>query len=54
MDNVTFNDITNVLTNETTTHALIDHGNGSFTSMTKEEYDRRKAEQSTPIVEGEI
>jgi hypothetical protein len=31
-------------------HALIDHGNEQFTSMTKEEYDRQQAEQSTPIV----
>jgi hypothetical protein len=31
-------------------HAIIDHGNEQFTSMTKAEYDRRQAEQSTPIV----
>jgi len=35
----------------TTEHALIAHEDGSFTSMTKAEYDRRQAEQSTPIVE---
>ena len=29
-------------------HAIIDHGNEQFTSMTKAEYDRRQAEQSTP------
>jgi hypothetical protein len=31
-----------------TEHVVIDNGNGSFTSMTKAEYDRRQAEQSTP------
>ncbi len=31
-------------------HALIDHGNEQFTSMTKADYDRQQAEQSTPSV----
>ena len=31
-------------------HAIIDHGNEQFTSMTKEEYDRQQAALSTPIV----
>jgi hypothetical protein len=31
-------------------HAIIDRGNEEFTSMTKAEYDRRQAEQSTPSV----
>jgi hypothetical protein len=31
-------------------HAIIDHGNEQFTSMTKAEYERQQAEQSTPIV----
>jgi hypothetical protein len=31
-------------------HAIIDNGDGSFTSMTKAEYDRRQAEQFTPSV----
>ena len=31
-------------------HAIIDHGNEQFTSMTKAEYDRRQAEQFTPSV----
>ncbi len=48
MENVTFTDIENLLTGDVITHATIDHGDGSFTSMTKEEYDRRQAEQSTP------
>ena len=29
-------------------HAIIDRGNGDFTSMLKSEYDRQQAEQSTP------
>jgi hypothetical protein len=28
--------------------AIIDRGNGEFTSMSKAEYDRQQAEQSTP------
>jgi hypothetical protein len=44
MDNVTF------ITVDEVEHAIIDRGNGEFTSMTKAEYDRRQAEQSTPIV----
>jgi hypothetical protein len=31
-------------------HVLINKGNDVFESMTKEEYDRRQAEQSTPIL----
>jgi hypothetical protein len=45
MDKVTF--FTDDSNNE---HALIEHADGSFTSMTKAEYDRKQAEQSTPIV----
>jgi hypothetical protein len=48
MDNVTFTDIENLLTGDVTTHALIDHGNGQFTSMLKSTYDEQQAEQSTP------
>ncbi len=50
MDKVTFVTNTNDLTGETVEHAIIDHGNEQFTSMPKLEYDRRQAEQSTPIV----
>jgi hypothetical protein len=35
------------------THALIEHADGSFTSMLKSEYDRQQAEQSTPIDTGD-
>jgi hypothetical protein len=36
-------------------HAIIDNGDGSFTSMTKAEYNRRQAEteQSTPSLTDE-
>jgi hypothetical protein len=44
MDNVTFITINEV------EHAIIDRGNGEFTSMPKEYYDKQQAEQSTPIV----
>jgi uncharacterized membrane protein YcaP (DUF421 family) len=31
-------------------HAVIEHADGSFTSMPKSEYDKQQAEQSTPMV----
>jgi hypothetical protein len=34
-------------------HVIIDRGNGEFTSMPKEYYDKLQAEQSTPIVTDE-
>ena len=49
MDNVTFI-ISEIDGSE---HAIIDRGNGEFTSMTKTEYDRQQAEQSTPMVSDE-
>lgn len=42
MDNVTFIEITNPLTNEVVEHAIIDRGNGEFTSMTKATYDAQQ------------
>ena len=50
-NNVTFIEIEGLSGVET--HAIIDHGNEQFTSMPKAEYDRRQAEQSTPIVNDE-
>ncbi len=50
MDKVKFVKITNELTDEVVEHAIIDKGNGDFTSMSKAEYDRQQAEQSTPSV----
>jgi hypothetical protein len=34
-------------------HAIIDHGNDQFTSMSKAEYDRQQAKQSTPSLTDE-
>ena len=48
MDKVTF-----ITDEDGNKHAIIDHGNDQFTSMPKAEYDRRQAEQSTPIVTDE-
>jgi hypothetical protein len=46
MDNVTFIEIETL--NNTETHAIIDRGNGEFTSMLKSTYEALQAEQSTP------
>jgi hypothetical protein len=50
MDNVTFIKQTDPITNEITEHAIIDRGNGEFTSMLKSTYEAQQAEQSTPSV----
>jgi hypothetical protein len=50
MDKVTFIEVTEPITGEVVEHAIIDKGNGDFTSMSKAEYDRQQAEQSTPSV----
>jgi hypothetical protein len=50
MNKVKFVKITNELTDEVVEHAIIDKGNGDFTSMSKAEYDRQQAEQSTPMI----
>jgi hypothetical protein len=47
MENVTFVEIKDAMTNEVTEHAIIDRGNGEFTSMLKSTYDAMQAEQST-------
>ena len=51
MDNVTFIKVTGIDGVEVE-HALIDHGNDQFTSMTKAHYEAQ-AEQSTPMVTDE-
>jgi hypothetical protein len=50
MDNVTFIEHTDSLTGEVTEHAIIDRGNGEYTTMLKSTYEAQQAEQSTPIV----
>jgi hypothetical protein len=49
MDNVTFIEVPN-LDGTVTEHAIIDRGNGEFTSMLKSTYEAMQAEQSTPSV----
>ena len=44
MDNVTFIEIESMGITET--HAIIDHGNGEFTSMLKSFYDELKANEA--------
>ena len=46
MDNVTFIEVETMGVTET--HAIIDRGNGEFTSMLKSTYEAQQAEQSTP------
>ena len=41
MDNVSFIEVTNY-DGSTTEHAIIDRGNGEFTSMTKATYDAQQ------------
>ena len=48
MDNVKFIEVEGL--NGLIEHAIIDNGDGSFTSMFKSTYDAMQAEQSTPIV----
>jgi hypothetical protein len=50
MDNVTFLDVTNALTGEVVTHAIIDRGNGEYTSMLKSTYDEMIAKrEASPL-----
>lgn len=46
MDKVTFIEID--ASGEQQTHALVEHADGSFTSMLKSTYEAMQAEQSTP------
>jgi len=46
MNNVTFIEIANPMTEEVVEHAIIDRGNGEFTSMTKAHYEELQAAQA--------
>jgi hypothetical protein len=48
MDNVTFIEVETLSGVET--HAIIDRGNGEYTSMLKSTYDEQQAALSTPNV----
>ena len=50
MDNVTFFDTVNPITQETETHAIIDRGNDEFTSMTKAHYEAQQVAHLTESV----
>jgi len=52
-DKVTFIEHTDPLTNEVTEHAIIDKGNGEFSSMLKSTYDEQQAEHFTPMISGD-
>ena len=47
MDNVSFVDFEQ--NGEIVTHAIIDRGNGEFTSMLKATYDEMQANQNNPV-----
>lgn len=53
-DTVTFQDITDPMTNTITTFALIAHENGSFTSMPKSVFDAQQAASTLPSNSGEL
>jgi hypothetical protein len=50
MDKVTFIEITDGITGDVVEHAIIDRGNGEYTSMLKSTYDAMQAEHFTPMV----
>ena len=50
MDNVTFIKIPNPVTDEVVEHAIIDRGNGEYTSMLKSTYDELKANEAAEQV----
>jgi hypothetical protein len=49
MNKVSFIEATNLLTDEIVKHAIIDHGNGEYTSMTKAVYEAQQVEHLTEI-----
>jgi hypothetical protein len=53
MSKVTIVKEINPMTEEVTEHVIVEHADGSFTSMLKSTYDAMQAEQSTPIVSGD-
>jgi hypothetical protein len=51
MEKVTFIEIIDSPTGEVTEHAIIDRGNGEYTSMLKSTYEAQQAAQSTLVTE---
>ena len=56
MEKIKFIEVSDPMTNKITTHAIIDRGNGEFTSMLKSTYDEMlnapTASLHQPLVEG--
>jgi len=50
MNKVTFIEVAEPLTGAIIEHAIIDNGDGSFTSMTKAVYEAQQVEHLTEIV----
>jgi hypothetical protein len=53
MENVTFIEITDPITGDVVEHAIIDRGNGEFTSMLKSTYEAQQVEHLTEIIPSE-
>ena len=49
MDNVSFIQLTDPITGEVVEHAIIDRGNGEFTSMLKSTYDEMIARETPSL-----
>jgi hypothetical protein len=49
MDNVTFVEVTDPISGEVIEHAIIDRGNGEYTSMLKSTYEAQQVEHLTEI-----
>ena len=49
MENVTFIEVIDPITNDVIEHAIIDRGNGEFTSMLKSTYEAQQVEHLTEI-----
>ena len=49
MENVTFIEITEPMSGNVITHAIIDRGNGQFTSMLKSTYDEMIAREANTL-----
>jgi hypothetical protein len=52
MDKLTFIKVTEPITGEVVEHAIIEHADGSFTSMLKSTYEAQQVEHLTEIPTG--
>ena len=51
MENISFETIVSAANGEEIEYAIIDHGNGEFTSMLKSTYEAQQAAQATLVTE---